>query len=135
LPGILLITLKHAKMKLKPFKQLAFFLGVLCLGLTTLSACSDDDDPKDSVMIEQPTLTFEAVTDGVLQTTKVSADKEWSIRKNHENWITAQKSEGKFIVIGVSDNTGTGAREGKVVVECGKATATLTVKQAAKKAE
>ena len=119
-------------MKFKLLKQLVLFICVICLGVVTFSSCSDDDD---NIVIEQPTLTFKGVTGGEFQTTKVITDKEWSIREGHEDWIIPEKSEDKFIVIGVKDNPNATSREGKVVLVSGNATATVHVKQDGKETE
>lgn len=107
-------------------KRFAPLMIVLLLGILFFSGCSSGDD---HIEIEQPNLTFEGVTGGEWQTTKVLTDGDWKIQPDHEDWITAVKQDGIFIVISVEDNTEETQRKGEVVLSSGSAKAVLTVWQ------
>ena len=113
-------------MKSKSLKYFIPLMGILLIGALAFSACSTE---KDNIEIEQPLFTFEWSTGGMLQTTKVMTDKEWSINPGYEEWIIPAKSETRFIVVGVKDNNSGAPRKGEIVIKCGNATAVLKVEQ------
>ena len=109
--------------------QINLLMYLVTASMIMISSCNGNKE-TDKLTVTPTAISFSATNPVVITVTVDTNVKDWN-PVTSDNWIFISKSEEKFTVM-VTEYTGTGDREGTIVVKAGKAEETIKVTQTAR---